>query len=86
MNTRLSFQITDPLAAVTVGDQNEAVAKLVPMMLSQIIASTARGKGWRPATRSAPNFANGSPMRRPGSESGWTRWKSARSHPRLNGE
>jgi regulator of protease activity HflC (stomatin/prohibitin superfamily) len=73
VNTKLSFQITDPLAAVTVGDQIEAVAKLVPMMLSQIIAST--GPGQRLAARSS--------MRRPGSESGWTRWKSARSHLRL---
>ena len=49
VNTKLSFQITDPLAAVTVGDQNEAVAKLVPMMLSQIIANT--GPGQRLASR-----------------------------------
>ena len=49
VSTKLSFQITDPLAAVTVGDQNEAVARLVPMMLSQIIAST--GSGQRLAAR-----------------------------------
>jgi len=40
VDANLSFQITDPLAAFAVGDQNEVVEKLVPMILSQIIGST----------------------------------------------
>lgn len=37
VDTELSFQVTQPLAAFLVGDQNQAVLKLVPMLLSQII-------------------------------------------------
>jgi regulator of protease activity HflC (stomatin/prohibitin superfamily) len=39
VDTELSFQVTDPLAAFVVGDQKQAVIKLVPMLLSQIIAA-----------------------------------------------
>lgn len=39
VDTVLSFQVTDPLAAFTVGSQSEAVERLVPMLLSEIIGS-----------------------------------------------
>jgi regulator of protease activity HflC (stomatin/prohibitin superfamily) len=37
VDAELSFQVTHPLAAFLVGDQNQAVIKLVPMLLGQII-------------------------------------------------
>jgi hypothetical protein len=39
VDTVLSFEVTDPLAAFAVGSQNEAVERLVPMLLSEIIGS-----------------------------------------------
>ena len=37
VDTVLSFQVTDPLATFTVGSQSEAVERLAPMLLSEII-------------------------------------------------
>jgi len=39
VDTTVSFQITDPLAVCVVGNQNDAVEKLLLMMLSQIVGS-----------------------------------------------
>jgi SPFH domain / Band 7 family len=39
VDTMLLFQVTDPLAAFTVGNQNEAVERLVPMLLSELVGS-----------------------------------------------